>query len=135
MVFWATFNNLQVFSGGKFYWRRKPEYLEKTTFMSQVTNKLYEIKLYLVHFAISEIWTTLVVLGTDWTCSKSNYCTVTTVLLLFWSGYLVDYISRAYSKIPYRFRHWTMSVKLITSSVTYYLKLKSSLHAYHDRQN
>ena len=31
----------QLYRGGKFYWGRKPEYPEKTTVLSQVTDKLY----------------------------------------------------------------------------------------------
>jgi hypothetical protein len=31
----------QIYRGGKFYWRRKPEYPEKTTDLPQVTDKLY----------------------------------------------------------------------------------------------
>ena len=42
---------LHVYRGDKFYWWRKPDYPEKTTNLSQITDKLYHKKLHRVHFA------------------------------------------------------------------------------------
>ena len=66
----------QLHRGCQFHWWWKPE---KTTVLSQVTDKRHHMMLYPVHIAMSGFeFTTLVVIGTDCIGScKSNYHTIT----------------------------------------------------------
>ena len=45
----------QLYRGGQFYWRRKPEYPEKTSHMLQVIEKSHPIMWYRVHLTMSGI--------------------------------------------------------------------------------
>ena len=57
MVFNATFNNISVISWWSVLLLGKPEYQEKTTDLSQVTDKLYHIMWYRVSLAIRGVRT------------------------------------------------------------------------------
>jgi hypothetical protein len=55
LVGWLVQQYFSYIMVGQFYWWRKPEYLEKTTDLSQVTDKLYHTMLYGVHLAMIKV--------------------------------------------------------------------------------
>ena len=72
----------QLFRGAQFYWCKKSEDLEKTTDLSQVTDKRYPILLNTSPWSRFEL-TTSVVICTDCICScKSNYHTTTATRIM-----------------------------------------------------
>jgi hypothetical protein len=97
VLYHHTMYVMGIYRGGQFYWWGKWEYLDKTTDLSQVTDKLYHIMLYRVNHIMSRIQ------PHNFNGDRhrlhrylSNYHTImtTTVPLMIWNPYKITEIHR-----------------------------------------
>jgi hypothetical protein len=87
----------QLYRGGQLYWWEKPEYPEKTTDLSQVTGKHFQIMLCRAHLTMN----------CTGSC-KSNYHTITTTTFVW------------LKIITYLYLHLAQSPTLKTNSISWF---------------
>jgi hypothetical protein len=84
---------LQLYRGSQFYWWRKLEYLQKTTDLWQVTDKIYHIIVYQVHTTLCDKVCQWLVVRFTWYTIMWSSLSVTCSEVYLIQHYVIKFVS------------------------------------------